>query len=262
MLTASLSAISRARVLQGAAAAVGLPLVGCEVYSRFPPRWSQASLPPLVSIGSGAEEYVVIFPGAGGPDANTQRIVDAMRAPGIIVCEYDWSAYCGDTLRAPYNAQRVGSHIGRELSKLPGLKRIHLIGVSVGAFAADSAVATFRAAASNMAPKLSIKTTFLDPFTARGIAGLVHPASAYGVNRFGSEADEAVAVINTDDPVPSTSLPCRSCRNYDVTGAAAREQFTLLPGDSLHSWPCGWFGLRKGVLPSSPIARGAVLSVH
>ena len=65
---------------------------------------------------------------------------------------------------------------------------------------------------------------------------------------FGASADYAEAIINTDDPVPSTSLPLGQAVTYDVTAARARARFEPLPGDSLHSWPAAWFGDNCGKL--------------
>lgn len=254
-------ALSRARVLQGVAGLVGAPLLGSEIYARLPPVWAPSSLPPL-SVPKETDELILILPGAGGPDANTKRIVAALSSSSSnVVAEYDWQPFCGDTLRAPYNAQRVGEHIGRELGRLAELRRVHLVGVSVGAFVADRAVDSY--ARSGGTSRAATRLTLLDPFTARGLPGLARPATAYGIARFGRAADEAVALINTDDPVPSTSLPLRHCRNLDVTAAAARESFVPLPGDSLHSWPCAWFGLNRGVLPreAERVARGGVFRV-
>jgi pimeloyl-ACP methyl ester carboxylesterase len=253
--------ISRARVLQGAAGALtGLPLA-CEVYARAPPRWSPSSLPRLLdgTLPEGITELVVIFHGSGGIDANTQRIAQALsHSTTVKVVEYDWHRFTGDTLRAPFNAAIVGDALARELSRAntPDLKRVHLIGVSVGAFVANRMAEIYASAT----PRASIRLTLLDPFTARSLRGLAQPASAYGVERFGLCADEAVCVFNSDDPVPSTNGPLRHCVNLDVTSASVRKSFVPLPGDSLHSWPCAWFGLNMGRLPTAAeaVSRGDV----
>lgn len=88
----------------------------------------------------------------------------------------------------------------------------------------------------------------------------------------GERADYAEAVLNRDDPVPSTNLPLRCAVTYDVTRAAARASFTPLPQDSLHSWPVAWYGAnaeallaRAGPAPSHSVdrtrERGAVVLV-
>ena len=48
--------------------------------------------------------------------------------------------------------------------------------------------------------------TLCDAFTARGLAGLARPTTAYGVATFGSSADYCESILNTDDPVPHTRM--------------------------------------------------------
>ena len=122
------------------------------------------------------------------------------------VVEYDWQAFVGDTLRAPYNAQRVGDSLADQVLRSPArLRYVHVIGVSVGAFVADR-LATRLATA---APESTIRLTLLDPFCARGLPGLINPSSAYGVTTFGRSAAIAECVLNTDDPVRSDRLKTR-----------------------------------------------------
>ena len=188
----------------------------------------------------------MVLHGAGGPDANMRRIVDALRTrpasngkkPQVI--EYIWSDFVGDTLQAPYNAQRIGRHLASEISaSLPSLTRLHVVGVSVGAFAADELVANLakRRGSAASSSSVELKLTLLDPFTARGLPGLASPSSAYGVTTFGRFADVAECVLNTDDPVPSTALPLNHAANFDITANKERASFVPLEGDSLHSWP-------------------------
>jgi len=54
------------------------------------------------------------------------------------------------------------------------------------------------------AGKANVHLTLCDAFTARGLAGLARPATAYGVATFGSSADYCESILNTDDPVPHT----------------------------------------------------------
>lgn len=234
----------------GCAASLG---AGVECYSRWP-TWDRGRLPRLGLGAEALDELVVVLPGAGGPDANTARIVASLRktaGPGARVVEYDWKDYVGDQLQAPYNAQRLGDFLAEELRPL-ALRKLHVVGISVGAFAADRLVE--RVAASGPRPRTRL--TLLDPFTARGALGLLRPSTAYGVRRFGREADVAECVLNTDDPVPSTSTPLRHAANFDVTNVASRAAFTPLAGDSLHSWPAAWFGMNPTALDGAPPPRG------
>ena len=225
---------SRGQVLAGCVAAVPL---ATEAYARAPPSWRKSDL-PRIDIES--DDVVVVLHGAGGPDANTRRIADALRTstPSAQVVEYPYVQYVGDQLQAPYNAMRVGDEIASQMERSGRLKSVHIVGVSVGAFAADRL-------ATRLAGKCNVRLTLLDPFCGKGLLGLINPSSAFGVENFGKRigSGNVVSVLNTDDPVPSTNLPLKYAANLDITRAKARAAFTPLEGDSLHSWPAAWFGL-------------------
>ena len=176
-----------------------------EAYSRAPPLIPPTEAPPpLLPPGAAPapSDLVVVLPGAGGPDANTARIAAALRAPGgREVVEYDWRPWKGDELRAPYDALRLGTRLGTELGRRTDQPRsVHLVGVSVGAFVADAIAKSYATTAG--AGKANVHLTLCDAFTARGLAGLARPATAYGVATFGSSADYCESILNTDDPVP------------------------------------------------------------
>ena len=56
------------------------------------------------------------------------------------------------------------------------------------------------------AGRANVHLTLCDAFTARGLAGLARPTTAYGVANFGSSADYCESILNTDDPVPHTRM--------------------------------------------------------
>lgn len=247
--------ITRGKFLAGAAGCVAAVPLACEAYARAP-SWTRDRLPPL-PVDRSSETLTIVIPGAGGPDENSRRIALALQGT-----EYDWSPFVGDQLQAPYNAERVGEFLAAELGRerMPRLRHVHVVGVSVGAFAADKLVAALRK--QNI--DATLRLTLLDPFTARGLPGLVRPATAYGVRRFGWTADVAECVFNSDDPVPSTSLPLEGCVNFDITRVGERALFTPLPGDSLHSWPAAWFGMNPLALAGAgrELERGQVVALH
>ena len=179
-----------------------------EAYARAPPLAQPAETPPpLLPPGTAPapRDLIVMLPGAGGPDANTARIATALRAAGgggRLVVEYDWRPWKGDELRAPYDALRLGTRLGNELGRRPDQPHsVHLVGVSVGAFVADAIAKSYAAATG--AGRAHVHLTLCDAFTARGLAGLARPTTAYGVARFGSSADYCESILNTDDPVLS-----------------------------------------------------------
>ena len=260
-LASSAIQLTRGQIFSGIGGCVAALPFACEAYARAPP-WRSDALPKLV-IDAERDDVVLVLHGAGGPDANSRRIVDAMQKRYIKaqVVEYVYTPFVGNQLQAPFNAMRVGDHLAEELllnSAAPTRRRVHIVGISVGAFAADR-LAT-RLAADGRCEQ--VKLTLLDPFTARGLLGLVRPESAYGVNNFG-RAPRVVteSVFNRDDPVPSTNLPLRCAVNFDITNAATRTRFTPLPGDNLHSWPAAWYGLNPAALDERGAAALALGSV-
>jgi hypothetical protein len=249
---------SRGQIIGGLGGCIAALPVGSELYARLPPPWKKSSLPQL-SIESGRESLVLVLHGAGGPDANTKRIADALKSSDRQVVEYKYQEFVGDQLQGPFNAMRVGDHLADEVLRSPSApRRVHVVGVSVGAFAADRVASRLADAGKE------VRLTTLDPFTARGLFGLIRPDSAYGVNTFGRKATVAENVFNTDDPVPSTNLPLRHAVNFDITDAAEKKSFVPLPGDSLHSWPAAWFGKHPKSLGDergATLARGSVVSI-
>lgn len=193
---------------------------GSELYARAPPSWKPSDLPRL-NMESGRESLVLVLHGAGGPDANTRRIAEALQTSGTQVVEYIYEPYVGDQLQAPFNAMRVGDFLADEMLRATGSpRRVHIVGVSVGAFAADR-VASRLADAGRFE---QVRLTLLDPFTARGLLGLIRPESAFGVTSFGRKATVAESIFNRDDPVPSTNLPLRHAVN--VRSAPERRRLT------------------------------------
>lgn len=234
------------------ALSVGIPVavagtaIAVEAYSRLPAKFIFGSNPRPVSPFL-EDELLIIFPGAGGPDENTSNlakaVIDSDRIRGIKrhVEVYDWSPWKGNLIRASFDGQNVGKCIGQQLAnERNGLKSIHVVGVSVGAFAADSCTSSFqeivrkRTAAK---PSPYVRLTLLDPFTQRGLFGV-----KYGFKMFGKTADYCEQFMNTDDPVPSTNDPISQAYVYDITTSKARNSFTPLPGDNMHSWPVAYYG--------------------
>ena len=210
---------------------VGIPVAiagsafAIELYSRIPQKLLFGSNPrPLEPFKE--TDVVLIFPGAGGPDENTSNlakaIIDSDRSCGIKrhVEVYDWSPWRGNLIRASFDGQSVGKIIGKQLAnEYKNVKSLHVMGVSVGAFAADSCSYTYQrtlrdnerkernakvhdpsGASKPLAPY--VRLTLLDPFTQRGLFG-----TKYGYKLFGKAATYCAHYLNTDDPVPSTNDP-------------------------------------------------------
>lgn len=217
-----------------------------EGYSRLPQKLIFGSTPrPIAPFKE--TDAVIIFPGASGPDDNTsnlaQAVIDSDKKCGIErhVEVYDWSPWKGNLIRASFDGQSVGKIIGKQLAEEhKNLKSLHVMGVSVGAFAADSCSYEFQKSQENIlrtTPAPYVRLTLLDPFTQRGLFG-----TKYGLKLFGKSATYCEQYLNTDDPVPSTNEAISMGFVSDITGSASRKAFVPLKGDSMHSWPVAYYG--------------------
>jgi hypothetical protein len=232
-----------------------------ELYSRIPLRCNNLGLPvlpalrPLPDALSNKKEVTILFHGFGGQDLNTDRIIDEINKAcdnnGIAHC-YDWELWRGNLFRAANNGLSIGKKVGKELAGNQNIEKLHVIGISVGSFAANACLDSFiseidtqkrkgqRFNSMLQPPDSKVQThiTFLDPFTQRGIFG-----AKYGIKNFGKNAEFAEQYLNTDDPVPSTNEPIDFCHVYDITQHQQRKNFVPLPQDNMHSWPAAFYGL-------------------
>lgn len=129
----------------------------------------------------------------GGPDENIKnlynRIVYCDQVSGVkrFVCCYDWSAWVGNLFRAAYDSEHVGKVVGNQVAEVinnsaeRSTRNVHVIGISVGAFAANAFLSTITAKVSKT-KKVYRRLTLLDPFTSKGIFG-----AAYGPRQFGRD---------------------------------------------------------------------------
>lgn len=210
-----------------------------EIFARLPQQWIYGSTPKHISKSEiNKPNLVLIFPGAGGPDDNLNSLKNSIitndnnRKVDRDVVVYDWLQWRGSFVRAAFDGQIVGKTVCKDLfDSNPQLENVHIIGVSVGAFAADSCAKTLK---SQMPiHRIQTRLTFLDPFTSKGIFGY-----AWGVKNFGKDIDYVENYVNRDDEVPTTNDPLNLAINYDVTKSRLRDDFqTTHKGESMHSWP-------------------------
>lgn len=225
------------------------------------------------------ESLAVVFHGAGGQDAYTDELMKNLDSAtksnsNLKQSSYnhivEWSDYSSNILQASFNGEKVGKLTAKKLLEQmtnPNnkLSTIHIIGISVGAFAADAAVnelkENFKVNSTRRQTKETgetpfVQLTLLDPFQQRGVFGV-----RYGENEFGKSADYAEQYLNTDDPVPSTNKPLKNAVCYDVTN--------LRPDDIFgHDWPlvyyarsdrCGRLRIRNQQPESSKGKTGSVI---
>ena len=210
-----------------------------EIYARLPQQWVYGSTPTFISQNEISKpNLVLLFPGAGGPDNNLNTLKnniiynDKIKHVDRDVIMYDWLQWRGSFIRAAFDSQIVGKTICKDLSNNnPQLENIHIIGVSVGAFAADSCAKTLKS--QMISHPIKTRLTFLDPFTSKGIFGY-----SWGVNNFGKNIEYVENYVNRDDEVPTTNDPLNFAINYDVTKSKLRDDFQMNnQGESMHSWP-------------------------
>lgn len=224
-------------VFKVGAAAILCTYAAVETYCRIPQSLLFGSLPKALPDFI-EKDVIVIFPGAGGVDQNVLALESNLqkyqRKKKVIV--YDWRQWRGNLLRASFDSESVGERVANQLIKEhPDLESVQAIGISVGAFAANSCTQVLHKNKKSSS-KPYLRLTLLDPFTLRGVFGL-----GYGASFFGKCADYCEHFLNTDDPVPSTNEPLPLARTYDVTSAKARDSFTPLPADNMHSWPLVYY---------------------
>lgn len=143
---------------------------------------------PVAAIS--ATDVVLIFHGRGGPDRETAdlkaRFVAQDTAAGLqrFVDVIDWQDYIEGTDRLSFTGQAIGRKFGRALARQPGLRSLHVIGTSAGAFAANEVCSAYVATTLDR-PRAAVRLSLTDPFTARGGEDL---GNGWGLRNFGRDA--------------------------------------------------------------------------
>ena len=209
---------------------------------------------------AGAENVFMIFHGAGGPDRETNDLLervasqDASVALDRTVCLFDWRPWFSLGNRRnlnSYHGQAVGRRLGQLLAaSAPELCTLHIVGTSAGAWPANELATSYVANTAGRS-RARVQLSLTDPFTARSDRPFADP---WGMRNFGRDADFAEQFLNSDDIAPSTNEPLPLCYCYDVTHAAERATFPLPGGGSTgnplldagmmllgyHNWPMGY----------------------
>ena len=186
----------------------------------------------------GAKNIFLIFHGAGGPDRETDDLLERIKSQDAAsnldraVCLFDWRPWFSTGGRRnlnSYHGQEVGRKLGRCIADAaPDLQTLHVVGTSAGAWPANEVCTAYVAVAAAVA-RASVVLSLTDPFTARSDRPFADP---WGMRNFGKDADFAEQYLNSDDIAPSTNEPIPLCYCLDVTGAAERASFPLPGGGS------------------------------
>jgi hypothetical protein len=202
-----------------------------EIYARQP-----VSAPtPALDLTPGVSTLVLVIHGSGDADSPLlAEIVAGLNAryrdvPDAVVRFVRWSPASDQRLRAAATAQAIGSRLGAMLAGVSTLRELHLIAHSSGTFMPDAICTAWRAARVQPA---RITMVLLDPFQIRGFVDWT-----WGARQHGRCADFTLAVINTDDPAPSTNRPLAQAFNLDVTADPERAKFTR----NGHYWPVQFY---------------------
>ena len=197
------------RIAAPLVASIGVVLGGMEWYGRTP---LEFRLPPLGFPDDRA--MTLVFHGSVDAD-NPQfpRLVDALKEKGKVARFVRWDPWSDTRLRAAASAKRAGEQVAEQLiaqwEKSPQARDLELIAHSSGAYVLDALCERLR---ERMTTPPRITMVFVDPFQIWGFVDW-----AYGAREHGRCADDAVAIINTDDPAPSTNRPLARASNIDVT---------------------------------------------
>lgn len=252
------SGIFRRNILKVIGGTIVAAPAALEVFSRIGSR--EDGLPeiivpePLVGTLADLENLTLIFHGAGGEDKFTDKLMENLKiydSKTSFSTMITWEKYSSNILQASFNGQRIGRYVAQQLlNRASNLKSLHVIGISVGAFAADSVGYQVK---TSLEHAIDVQLTLLDPFTQRGIFDV-----GYGARKFGEKCDYFQQYLNTDDPVPSTNAPLETSVCYDVT--AIRPQEVSFG----HDWPVAYYGQQKqiGIVPKSQrLPRGTLIKV-
>ncbi len=243
------------RIVATLAAVVCLVVGALEIYARQP----VAAPTPVLDLPPGVSTLVLVIHGSG--DADSPLLAETVTrlktryqdVPDAAVRFVRWSPASDQRLRAAATAQAIGSRLGTTLAGVTTLRELHLIAHSSGTFMPDAICGAWRA--GQQAPA-RVTMVLLDPFQIRGFVDW-----SWGAREHGHCADFALAVINTDDPAPSTNRTLAQAFNLDVTAHPERATFTR----NGHYWPVQYYRDHlvaqepdSGLRTHATEARGAV----
>lgn len=179
----------------------------------------------LASISQKHRKMTIFFHGSGGFDESTTSLKSALldiQEDSEYLIFIDWTNDSHNQILAPFRSKALGQNFCKQVDG--HFTYVHIIGVSVGAFAANSCVEAIK----DRHPETKVTIDLLDPFVAIGLD------FDYGLHHFGARADDCRQYLNTDDPVPFTNKPIRICKVFDVTDLKPENIFG-------HDWPLIYF---------------------
>ncbi|WP_339724003.1 hypothetical protein [uncultured Paraglaciecola sp.] len=137
---------------------------------------------------------------------------------------FGWQPYSDNVLNCSVDGKKIGLFLGEQLSRLPKLKGVHLLGHSCGSFV----ILGICEAIKEQKASLSVQTTYLDPVSV--YSGIFWD---YGLEYFGSCGDFSDAYIDTQDTVPGSNQALKNAYTFDVTETRVKNNLDYAP----HAWP-------------------------
>lgn len=213
-----------------------------EIYCRTPLDFRL----PALDLPTSPSMTLVFHGSVDADNPQFPRLIAALESTGRTVRYLRWDPWSDTRLRAAASAKQAGIQIADQLlSQLVSVLKgegattstsleLELIAHSSGAYVLDALCERLRQRAQI---PIRVRMLFLDPFQIHGFVDWTH-----GAREHGRCADEAIAVINTDDPAPATNRPLRRARNIDVTTDPRRAGFA----ENGHYWALEYLILESG----------------
>ena len=140
------------------------------------------------------------------------------------VIALDWNPYSTSTLRCSVHGKHIGAAIGDQMAKSKGLKSVHLIGHSCGAFVILGLCEALKAERSD----IQVQSTYLAPVNIYG--GIFWN---YGRSHFGSCANFSDAYFDREDTIGENRRAPINTYGFDITSVRKIAGIALSP----HTWP-------------------------
>ena len=189
---------------------------------------------------------VVIIHGLNGapthwPAALTARLRSKNRQ--AVVTSVDWSEIATSKLRGAATASAIGATLGQCFATIePPLVSVHVVSHSVGAHAAASLAASYRAGGG----RAPLRLTYLDPFCMKGVLDWRYGVRAFGLAEYVQVRVEHV--YDSQSAPPTTGVAIRhAAQVIDVSSDPGRAKWKPqslgVPNDHrrFHWWPTEWY---------------------
>jgi hypothetical protein len=192
-------------------------LAAMEFYCRTPLTFTL----PRLSLPDDSSMTLVFHGSVDADNPQFPRLIAALQREGKVATFVRWDPWSDTRLRAAASAEVAGRQVADQivdrLTTNPRPLDLELIAHSSGAYVLDALCERLRERAR---VPLKIRMVFVDPFQIYGFVDWTH-----GAREHGRCADAVTAIINTDDPAPTTNRPLERATNIDVTHDPRRVEF-------------------------------------